>query len=173
VAESLMEDPDMTMRTIPFLVALLLCAACGDSNDPESDDGGTTATSTTSSSGSSSTSSGAGGGGVCDGVTPQRNIVSPEELLAMLDNKDFELINVHVPFEGEIVGTDTHLAYTDVPAIEAYLQNDLGKKALLYCFTGPMSEIAGDALVAKGYCNIYDMPAGLYTWKQLGYPYTE
>jgi len=88
----------------------------------------------------------------------------------MLDNKDFELINVHIPYAGEIVGTDVHIAYTDVDAIEAHLGSQLAAKVVLYCLTGPMSEIAGDDLVSRGYCQVYDMPDGLFQWQQLGYP---
>ena len=101
-----------------------------------------------------------------------RSILTPEQLLAMLDDKDFVLINVHVPNEGEIVGTDTHIPYTDVDAIEAYLESDKAAKVVLYCRTGPMSQIAGDELVNRGYCQLSDMAAGSYQWEQLGYPYT-
>ena len=108
----------------------------------------------------------------CDGLTPTRTIITPEQLLAMLDAKDFELINVHVPYAGEIPGTDAHIAYTDVDAIEAHLGGDEAANVVLYCRTGPMSQIAGDALVSRGYCNLSDMSAGSYQWEQLGYPYT-
>ena len=88
----------------------------------------------------------------------------------MMQQKDFALINVHVPYEGEIVGTDVHLPYTDVAAIEDYLGHAPAAKAVLYCFGGSMSVAAGDALVALGYCQIYDLAGGLVAWKQAGYP---
>ena len=109
----------------------------------------------------------------CEGITPQVTNISPDELLAMLDDKDFQLINTHVPYAGEITGTDVHISYQDIDAIETYLDGDLEAKAVVYCLTGPMSEIAADELIARGYCNIFDMPQGMGVWDQLGYPMTE
>ena len=37
--------------------------------------------------------------------------ISPSELATMLENKDFLLINTHVPYEGEIEQTDLSLPY--------------------------------------------------------------
>ncbi len=106
----------------------------------------------------------------CEGLSAEVTDLSPDDLLGMLDDKDFELINVHIPYAGEIAGTDVHIPYTDVDAIEDHLGGDHGAKAVLYCRTGPMSEIATTELAARGYCRIHDMPQGLYQWEQLGYP---
>ena len=88
----------------------------------------------------------------------------------MLESNDFALVNVHVPYAGEIPGTDAHVAYTDTAALEAQLSNDLGAKSVLYCLTGPMSAIASKALVKLGYCRIYDLPGGMIGWETEGYP---
>ena len=40
---------------------------------------------------------------------------------------------------------------------------------MLYCKTGPMSAIAAADLIDLGYCNIYDMPAGMIGWEAAGY----
>ena len=158
-----------------LLLAALLIACGGDGGDD------TTSSSSSGAGASSSSSSGAGGsmasgggmtGDPCEGITPQRTVITPEQLLAMLDDKDFELINVHIPYAGEITGTDVHIAYTDYDGLEAHLGYDKGARVVLYCQTGPMSQIAGDELVSRGYCNLMDMAAGMYQWEQLGYPYT-
>jgi rhodanese-related sulfurtransferase len=166
------------MRRSLFSIALAatLLLACGGEDEPTTDTsttGGGNGGSTTTTTGGGGTASGGGSTGAgCEGITPMRNILTPEQLLTMLDNKDFELINVHVPYAGEIPGTDAHIAYTDVDAIEAHLGNDKAAKVVLYCRTGPMSQIAGDDLVSRGYCNLSDMSAGSYTWETLGHPYT-
>jgi rhodanese-related sulfurtransferase len=106
----------------------------------------------------------------CDGIEPELIEISPAELNEMMVNKDFQLINVHIPYAGELDGTDVHVAYNDVDAIEEHLGEDVGAKAVLYCLTGPMSAIAGDDLVERGYCQIYDMPAGMVGWEAAGFP---
>ena len=77
----------------------------------------------------------------CAGIVPTVTELTPDELEQMLLAKDFELINVHIPYAGEIPGTDIHIAYTETDALEAQLDYDLGNKAVLYCLTGPMSAI--------------------------------
>jgi rhodanese-related sulfurtransferase len=106
----------------------------------------------------------------CEGITPEVTEITPDELSMMLENKDFELINVHIPDAGEIPGTDVHITYTETAMLEDHLGGDVGAKAVLYCLTGPMSAIATAALVELGYCRIYDMPAGMVGWEAEGYP---
>ncbi len=98
-------------------------------------------------------------------------VVSPADLLAELDHKDFLLINVHVPYAGQIPGTDTNLTYLDVDAIAAYIGADLDTKAVVYCMSNYMSGIAGNALVAKGYRAIRYLDGGMGAWKNAGYPF--
>jgi hypothetical protein len=42
-----------------------------------------------------------------------RDIVGPE-LQAMLEDKDFSLINVHVPFAGDLPATDDSIPYDEI-----------------------------------------------------------
>ncbi len=106
----------------------------------------------------------------CEGITPEVTNITPDELNEMLQAKDFQLINVHIPHAGEIPGTDVHIAYTDIDDIEEHLGSNTGAKAVLYCLTGPMSAIAADDLVDLGYCHIYDLPAAMVGWQAEGYP---
>ncbi len=75
------------------LVLLLAVVACG--SDPSADD----------------TSSGATVGTRVDVGGGSYTNVTPEELRSMLDDKDFPLVNVHIPYEGEIEGTDSFVAF--------------------------------------------------------------
>jgi rhodanese-related sulfurtransferase len=178
----------MPIGLLSFALALTLFA-CGDSNDANSSVGagsGGTGAGGASQGGASSggeanggtDSAGANNGGSagqtvgekCEGITPEVLEISPSELSAMLEAKDFEFINVHIPYAGEIPGTDVHIQYTDTAAIEARLNSDVSTKAVLYCLTGPMSAIAAKVLIKLGYCQIYDMPAGMVGWEAEGFP---
>ena len=96
--------------------------------------------------------------------------MTPVELHTALEAKDFVLINVHIPREGEIPGTDVHIAYTNVDAIEDYLGHDHCANVVLYCKTGPMSVSAGNALIGRGYRRVRDLLGGMNAWETAGYP---
>lgn len=95
--------------------------------------------------------------------------LSPLELHDQLQAKGFTLINVHIPYAGEIDGTDANIAYTDIPAIEAKLASDHAAKVVLYCRSGAMSRKAADDLVALGYCQVYDLTGGMEGWTSAGF----
>jgi alpha/beta superfamily hydrolase len=42
------------------------------------------------------------------------NDASVAELQTMLANKDFTFVNVHIPFEGNIAGTDVSIPYDQI-----------------------------------------------------------
>ncbi|GAB4293738.1 MAG: hypothetical protein Kow0090_08190 [Myxococcota bacterium] len=95
--------------------------------------------------------------------------VSPQELSEMLKNKDFLLINVHVPYYGEIPGTDTHIPYTEITELKKFIGASLDEKVVLYCLTDSMSANAGEKLVAEGYRAIKYLAGGMKDWEQAGY----
>lgn len=97
--------------------------------------------------------------------------VNADELNTILKNKDFVFINVHIPFEGNIAGTDLSIAYDQItdPFNLAQLPADKSAKIVLYCRSGRMSAIAAEALVKKGYTNIWDLAGGMVGWEQAGF----
>jgi rhodanese-related sulfurtransferase len=95
--------------------------------------------------------------------------ISPNDLAAALEDKDFLLINVHVPYSGEIGGTDTHIAYTEIDELVAYIGPDLGSKVVLYCLSNMMSMSAGNELVDRGYYAVKYLDGGMSAWEAAGY----
>ena len=97
--------------------------------------------------------------------------VNADELNTMLKNKDFVFINVHIPFEGNIAGTDLSIAYDQINTPEnlSQLPDDKNAKIVLYCRSGRMSAIAAEALVSQGYTNIWDLAGGMVDWKAAGF----
>lgn len=99
--------------------------------------------------------------------------VRPAELAGMLKSKDFLLVNVHVPYEGELEGTDLFLPYDQVEANLAKLPADKGAKIVLYCRSGSMSTTAAQLLVKLGYTNVRNLEGGMIAWKQAGFTVQE
>lgn len=95
--------------------------------------------------------------------------ISPKELEKKLQNKDFILINVHTPYEGEIVKTDTFIEYDSIKANTARLPTDKNAKIILYCKSGNMSSQALKTLKDMGYTNVYHLSGGMDAWKKAGY----
>jgi len=101
--------------------------------------------------------------------TPTYQTLTVAQLGEWMKSKDFLLINVHVPFQGAIIGTDKHIKYTKIDDLEAWLGHDKSAKAVLYCMTGPMSVYAIKKLMERGYWNLWDVPKGMIGWKAAGH----
>jgi rhodanese-related sulfurtransferase len=94
--------------------------------------------------------------------------VSATELGTMLENKDFVMVNVHVPFEGNIANTDLSIPYDQISDNLDQLPSDKNAKILLYCRSDRMSRIASEELVGLGYTNIWNLDGGMVAWEQAG-----
>lgn len=110
----------------------------------------------------SRTGDGAGGPGAWTDV-------SPERLAAMLAEDDPFVVNVHVPYEGEIPGTDAFIPYDEIGARMSELPSDRGADIVLYCRSGRMSTEAARALAAEGYTSVYNLAGGFEAWEAAGY----
>jgi phage shock protein E len=95
--------------------------------------------------------------------------VIPTELKTMLGSKDFILINVHIPFAGNIPGTDLSIPYNEIEQNLDQLPADKTTKLVLYCSSGRMSQLAAEELVSLGYTNSWNLTGGMADWKQTGF----
>lgn len=95
--------------------------------------------------------------------------VSASDLAQMLKNKDFVFINVHIPFDGNIAGTDLSIPYDEIGSNLSQLPADKNAQVVLYCRSGRMSQMAAEALVKLGYTDIWNLEGGMVEWEQAGY----
>jgi phage shock protein E len=97
--------------------------------------------------------------------------VSPAELDEMLMGEDVYLVNVHVPDEGDIPGTDATIAYTEIASRVDELPTGGDPKLVLYCRSGTMSTQAAQDLVDAGVSGFYELDGGFIAWNEAGLPF--
>jgi rhodanese-related sulfurtransferase len=96
--------------------------------------------------------------------------VSVQELQVMLENKDFVFVNVHIPFEGDIPGTDVSIPYDEIDQHLDQLPTEKDAKIFLYCRSDRMSNIAAETLVGLGYTDVWNLVGGFNAWENAGLP---
>ena len=85
-----------------------------------------------------------------------------------MPDKEFTLVNVHIPYEGELPETDLFIPYDEVADSLDQLP-DKDAPVVLYCRSGNMSTTAAETLVSLGYTNVFEVDGGMKAWEATGY----
>jgi rhodanese-related sulfurtransferase len=89
--------------------------------------------------------------------------VTPAQLKAMLARKNFFPLEVHVPEQKHIAGTDAFIVFRTIRQHTDQLPDDKDTKNVVYCLGDTMSRKAALDLIDLGYTQVYDL------WQERGH----
>jgi len=95
--------------------------------------------------------------------------IDSTQLSRMLDDRNFFFVNVHIPYEGKINGTDSLIPFNEIAENLDKFPSDKRERIVLYCKSGPMSEFAAQELSRLGYSNVSHLVGGMIDWQKSGH----
>ncbi len=94
-------------------------------------------------------------------------LVLAEDVDELLQKEDVFLLDVHVPEQVHIPGTDMVIPYNEIGKNKDKLPEDKNMSILVYCRSGSMSAKASKELVHMGYTKVYDLSGGTNAYKEV------
>jgi rhodanese-related sulfurtransferase len=98
-------------------------------------------------------------------------MISAADLNKIMQNQDIFLVDVHIPEQEHIKGTDFFIPFNDIQEYQNKLPSDKNTLIYLYCEGGPMGNAAARSLHELGYKNLYNLEGGANAWKKAGYEF--
>ncbi|MFQ5855039.1 MAG: rhodanese-like domain-containing protein [Anaerolineae bacterium] len=135
---------------VPVLVALLLAACGGSQQQPAQTTGGLPQ-----------------GQPVLTAKGTYFNI-DVNQAKPLLEDDSVFTVNVHIPYAGELPGTDTLIPFNEVAQQLDALPADKDAPVVVYCRSGSMSAQASETLADLGYTKIFNITGGMKAWRQAG-----
>jgi rhodanese-related sulfurtransferase len=94
-------------------------------------------------------------------------LMGPDAFAEHMDGDGVVAINVHVPDEGSIKGTDLTIPFDEIEGSDE-LPSDRSTPLAVYCRSGNMSADAVRDLAAMGYTDVAELNGGFDAWVDAG-----
>jgi len=97
-------------------------------------------------------------------------MISPQALHQITEEGDIFLVDVHIPEQHHIKGTDLFAPFYKIEKYINKFPKNKEAPIYIYCKSGPMGNAAARSLFKTGYTNLYNLEGGAENWIKAGYP---
>ncbi len=98
-------------------------------------------------------------------------MISSADLNQLMQTEDIFLVDVHIPKQRHIKGTDLFIPYNKIEQYIDKLPKDKDVAIYLYCAGGPMGNAAARSLHDLGFSNLSNLEGGAHAWGKAGYAF--
>ncbi len=96
------------------------------------------------------------------------NTITAAELNKVMQDENVFLVDVHIPEQKHIKGTDTFVPFNQIETNINKFPQDKNTAIYLYCEGGPMGKTAAKSLYKLGYKNLFNLEGGARAWRNKG-----
>jgi len=100
-------------------------------------------------------------------VSGEAQLVDPVVFSELVEKGNGFLVDVHIPVQTHIPGTDALIPYNEIKENTDRLPKDKNTPILVYCRLGGMSKQAAKEIVELGYANVYELDGGINAYKEV------
>jgi rhodanese-related sulfurtransferase len=95
------------------------------------------------------------------------NIVDAITFSELVEDKEAFLLDVHIPEQTHIPGTDAFIPYNQISGNLDQLPENKDTLILVYCRSGSMSTEAAEEIAGLGYTQVYDLEGGINAYREV------
>lgn len=94
--------------------------------------------------------------------------IDVNQVKPLLEDDSVFTVNVHVPYAGDIPGTDVSIPFNEVAQQIDTFPADKAAPIVVYCRSGSMSAQASETLAGLGYTQVFNLTGGMNAWQRAG-----